>query len=67
MGNDLAKTGGQTQETFIAGRSKRPFSKAAGSSATEAYPLRYVAGKRATENDAGGLFQRPAKSDDWKA
>ena len=31
-------------------------------------PLGYVAGRRATENDAGGHFQYPAKSDvDWKA
>jgi hypothetical protein len=31
-------------------------------------PLGYVAGRRATENDAGGHFQHPAKGEvAWKA
>jgi len=38
----------------------RPFpSRAAGSGATEAYPQGYVAGRRASENAAGGCFQQP--------
>ena len=38
----------------------KPFSnKAAGSPATDAYPLGYVAGRRATENDVGERFQQP--------
>jgi hypothetical protein len=28
-------------------------------------PLRYVAGRRTTENDAGGHFQHPAKGVGW--
>lgn len=34
-------------------------SKAAGSGTTEAYPQGYLAGRRATENAAGGRFQQP--------
>jgi len=30
-------------------------------------PLGYVAGRRATENAAGGHFQHPAKGVAWKA
>jgi hypothetical protein len=41
------------------GCSKMPSSKAAGSGATEAYPRGYVAGRRTTENESGGLFQQP--------
>ena len=38
----------------------KPFSnKAAGSPATDAYPLGYAAGRRATENDVGERFQQP--------
>jgi hypothetical protein len=40
---------------------KKFVSKAAGSSATEVYPLGYVARRRATENAAGGPFQHPVK------
>jgi hypothetical protein len=40
-----------------AGCSNRFSSKAAGSLTTEAYPLGYVAGRQATENAAGDLFQ----------
>src|SRR5438309_1542008 len=39
---------------------KQTSGAAARSSATEAYVFRYVAGRRATENKAGGLFQHPA-------
>lgn len=35
-------------------------SKAAGSVATEAYVVQYVAGRQATENEAGGHFQQPS-------
>jgi hypothetical protein len=38
---------------------KRVSIKAAGNAATEAYPLGYVAGSRATENEAGGDFHDP--------
>src|SRR5687768_12505839 len=41
----------------IRGCSKRGWSKAAGSRATETYSFRYVAGRHATENAAQGRFQ----------
>src|SRR5574341_2248474 len=46
-------------EKYFSGCSKRPPGEAAGSPATEAYAFRYVAGRRATENKAGGLFHHP--------
>src|SRR5262249_42801106 len=46
--------------TNPAGCSKRSSSKAAGSMAAEAYPLGYVAGRHAAENEAGRRFQRHA-------
>jgi hypothetical protein len=35
--------------------------------ATEAYPLGYVAGRHATENAAGGVFQQPQLPNRWEA
>jgi hypothetical protein len=43
---------------------KKLSSEGAGSTATEAYSG-YAAGRRATENEAGELFQQPAKKN-WR-
>jgi len=45
---------------------KQAVSKAAASKEARR-TLRYVEPSERCENDAGGLFQHPAKSDVWKA
>ena len=52
---------------FPAGCSKGSFSKAAASRRTEAYPSGYVEVSDDAENDAGGLFQHPAKNFDSRS
>ncbi len=48
-----------TQEINQTGCSKRSSNEAAGSMATEAYPLGYVARRLTTENEVGSRFQHP--------
>ncbi len=62
MSFDFYGNENRVKDCFFAGCSKRSANEAAGKAATEAYAFRYAAGRRLTENEVGGRFQHPARS-----
>ena len=59
-----AQAAGTSIAPYLAGCSKRSSSKAAAEEQPQAYPLGYVEDLIEGENEAGGLFQHPAKADE---